>query len=52
MENFKIKKARVEHVCDRCNSIIKVGEEYYCEEIFLGGLHKPLQKYCLKCFNK
>jgi hypothetical protein len=47
-----IKKARVEHVCGKCNSAIKVGEQYYGEDPkinILAGIHK---KYCINCYGK
>lgn len=52
MSEFKLKKARVDHYCSKCNKLIRKGDRYYCEDKFLGSLHKPLKKYCIDCFQK
>jgi len=52
MTEFKKKKARKEHICVECGCKIKSGEGYYCEEKFLGSLHKEPVKLCASCYQK
>jgi hypothetical protein len=49
--DFKLTKARQEHICSKCGLVIEPGDKYYKEEKFLAGLHRPLLKYCIKCYE-
>ncbi len=52
MKNMKKIKARKNWKCDKCNCVIKKGEENYCEEgKFLQTLKKPLRRICKDCFR-
>ena len=45
-------KARVDHRCDNCETIIPTGEYYYKETIedkFLQSLHA--KDFCVKCYG-
>ena len=49
---LKKTKARVEHQCNQCGSIIPKDEFYYAEELkdkFLHSLHR--KKFCNKCYE-
>jgi hypothetical protein len=53
---LKTRKARTNHKCANCNSIIKKGKQYYVE-----GLNIPvpypllevrMKKFCAECYTK
>ena len=48
------KKARIEHICERCGSEIKPGRLYYKES--LGRMHGPhdmvFRDFCEDCYKK
>lgn len=49
---FKETKARIPHICNKCEKAIKEGEIYYAESI--GKVNAPgisLKKFCKNCFD-
>jgi len=44
-------KARVEHICLKCNKLIKIGDVYYAQkDRFLHSLSN--KKFCKNCYSK
>ena len=50
---LKKTKARISHLCNKCNKEIQSGEIYYAESI--GKINAPgikLRKFCVICYHK
>lgn len=50
---FKKTKARTEHQCNHCGTVILKGAFYYAEELrdkFLHSLHR--KKFCNRCYKE
>jgi len=50
---IKETKAKIPHVCDKCNTVINSGEIYFPEKIEkVNVLGIKLKKFCKNCYQK